>query len=142
LRERLEQLWKDRSRFIIELDELRGEKHRARSAAANRLNEALEGSVRIELAYQGDRDAFVEKLTGLRTGARADALRRMIVRQDFTPSRFVEAVRDRKLTETFGIAEGQAAALERGLAEENLLELELAELPDRVELLLDISLGE
>lgn len=141
LRQRLADLEKERARLVIELDALRGEKHRARSGAAERLNESLEGSVRIELTYQGEREAFVERLTNLRTGARADAVRRMVERDDFTPSRFVQIVRERKLTETFGVAEGQAAALERGLGEDTLLEVEIVELPDRVELLLDVSLG-
>jgi PHP family Zn ribbon phosphoesterase len=142
LQQRLADLQKERARLIINLDDLRGEKHRARSGAAERLNESLEGSVKIELTYQGERGAFVERLAGLRTGARADALRRVVEKDDFTPSRFVQMVRERKLLEAFGLPEGQAAAIERGLSDDTLLELEITELPDRVELLLDVSLGE
>jgi hypothetical protein len=142
LQQSLANVEKERLALVIQLDDLRGEKHRARSGAATRLNESLEGSVRVELTYQGDRAAFVERLTSLRTGTRADALRRMVEREDFTPSRFGKALRDRTLTNVFGVAEGQASTLERGLGEETLLELEIAELPDRVELLLDVSFGD
>jgi hypothetical protein len=57
------------------------------------------------------------------------------------PLRFAQMVRERRLVEAFGLPEGQAAVIERGLSEDTLLELEIAELPDRVEVFLDVSLG-
>lgn len=142
LRQRLESLRAERSTLVIELESTRGEKHRARSSAADRLNEALDGSVRIDLDYQGERESFIERVVGMRTGARGDAIRRLVEAPDFTPARFAQLVRDRRLAKDAGVPEGQASTLERGLAEGDLLELEVEELPDRVELLLDVALGE
>jgi hypothetical protein len=45
LRERLETLHSERSRLIVELDDARGKKHRARGRAAKPLNDALKGNV-------------------------------------------------------------------------------------------------
>jgi ABC-type enterochelin transport system ATPase subunit len=65
----------------------------------------------------------------------------MVTHPDFTPAAFVSSVRSRDLAQQLGLPAGQANAIERALGEETLLELELADLPDRVELKLDVALG-
>lgn len=142
LRVRLSTARDERSRLLIELADVRGDKHRARARATDRLNEMLAGNVSIELTYQAERDAFVDRLAGLKSGARGAALRRMVEDPSFGPADFATHVREATLSGQYGLPGGQATALEKALAEDVLLELEVAELPDRVELLLDIALGE
>ncbi|MDQ3647624.1 MAG: hypothetical protein M3433_03380 [Actinomycetota bacterium] len=142
LRLRLSAARDERSRLLVDLADVRGDKHRARVRAADRLNETLAGNVSIELTYQGERDAFVGRLAALKSGARGDALRRMVEDPSFGPADFANHARGGTLTGQYGLPAGQATALERAFTEDVLLDLEVAELPDRVQLLLDVSLGE
>ena len=142
LRERLASSERERAALLVELNDVRGEKHRARQRATDRLNEALAGSLVVTLTFQGARDEFLGQLASLKSGARTDALRRMVLDSTFTPAAFAEHVRDGSLSGTWGMPAGQASAVERALGEERLLDLEVAELPDQVELLLDVSIGE
>jgi PHP family Zn ribbon phosphoesterase len=142
LRKRLKANREERASLLIELNDVRGEKHRARQRATDRLNGALAGSLVVKLVHQGDRDVFLRQLAALKSGARMDNLRRMIAEESFTPTEFAERVRGGSLAEHWGMPAGQASALERALGEVQLLDLEIAEMPDRVELLLDISIGE
>lgn len=129
-----------RERMLIELQDARGAKHRVRSKAAQRLNQALQGNVRVELTYQGDREAFVERLAALKSGARADALRSLVEAPDFTPAQFAGRARERTLTGFLELAAGPANALERALDERTIQELEVDELPDGVQLSLDVAI--
>ena len=140
LHERLTAARDARARLLVELNEARGEKHRVRQRAADRLNHALAGNVLVELTYQGAREDFIGRLAALKSGARADALRRMTTDSTFTPTEFAARARARTLGSAWNLPAGQATALERSLDEETLLALETAELTDEVELLLDVSL--
>jgi ABC-type Mn2+/Zn2+ transport system ATPase subunit len=132
----------ERIRLLIDLADVRGDKHRARARAADRLNGALAGNVLIELTYQGERDGFVRRLSALKSGARGDALRRMVDDPSFSPTDFAGYVRSGNLGGQYKLPAGQATALERSFDEEVLLDLEVSELPDSVQLLLDVGLGE
>lgn len=141
LRDRLRKAREERERLLVDLNDARGDKHRIRSRAAQRLNEALDGNLLVEVTYQGDRGAFVDRLVELRSGARVEALKRMVNNPSFIPAEFAAHVRRRALGGKYDLPAGQASQLERALGEETLLDLELAELPDRVELKLDTGLG-
>lgn len=141
LRQRVVEARSDRERLLIELSEVRGEKHRARRRAADRLNEALAGSVLVELTYQGDREGFLQRLAALKSGARTDSLRRMVEDPTFSVSDFARHAREGTLSGHYGLPAGQANALERTVDEQILQELEVIDLPDRVQLLLDVGLG-
>ncbi|HEY5194228.1 MAG TPA: hypothetical protein VIJ39_10210 [Solirubrobacteraceae bacterium] len=142
LRRRLEVARAERAALLVELNDVRGAKHRTRQGAAERLNEVLAGSLVVKLTPQASRDGFVRSLTELRSGARSETLKRMVDEETFTPTAFVERIRATSLSAAWKVPAGQAAALERALSEDALLRMEIAELPDEVELLLDISIGE
>lgn len=139
-RRELEQLRAERARLLIELNDVRAEKHRTRARAAARLNESLAGTVLVELQHQGEREAFLERLQKLKTGARIDQLRRTVEHADFSPVDFARRVREASLTAGYGLPAGQASALERSLDERTLLELEATELLDSVTVSLDIGM--
>ena len=141
LRARLEEARSERAALLVDLTEVRGEKHRVRRRAADRLNEALEGNVLVEIEHQGIREPLVERLAAYKTKTRLEALRDLVGNKSFSPAAFAAATRERSLADSFGMPAGQAGNLERALDEEALLELELADLPDRVVVSLDIAVG-
>jgi hypothetical protein len=141
LSERLEGALAERTKLLIDLDDVRGAKHRLRLSAAKRLTDSTDGNVNVELAYRADRDGFVEQLTALKTGARADSLRRMVEAPDFSPASFADRVREHTLRGQWGLPDGQATLLERAVSESALLRLDTAELCDRVSIGLDVGLA-
>jgi len=136
---RLEEARRARSGLLIELLDVRGEKHRVRERAALGLNEASGGAVRVQLEFRGDRREFLAKLRALKTGARNDSLERMVMDSVFSPSELARLVRERQLSGHWGLPAGQASLLERTVDEETLLRLEVSELPDLVTLELDVG---
>lgn len=139
LQARLKEARDARSKLLIELIDARGEKHRTRQRAAQSLKNASGGAVSVELEFQGDRQRFLAGLRALKTGARNEGLGRMVMDSTFSPTELGRLVRARQLTGHWSLPDGQAALLERSVDEETLLRLELAELPDRVTLALDVG---
>ncbi len=139
LQARLKEARQARSRLLIELLDARGEKHRVRERAAQSLNDASGGAVRVALEFQGDRQGFLMQLRALKTGARNEGLERMVMDSAFSPSELGRLTRERQLSGHWSLPDGQASLLERSLDEETLLLLERAELPDRVTLALDVG---
>lgn len=142
MQERLALSQTERAELLVELSATRGDKHRVRQRAIDRLNDALAGSLVVKLTYQGERDPFLSKLTALKSGARANTLQQMVSDPSFTPTDFVHHVRAGALSQKWNMPPAQAATIERALTEDTLLQLETAELSDGVELLLDVSVGE
>ncbi len=132
---------RDRARSLLELEDARGAKHRARLEAANRMTAATDGSVRIQLEFATDRSELLSRLLALKTGARTENLRRMVEDPGFSPREFARHVRERTLSGRYGLPDGQASLLERQLDEETLLDLEMVELNDRVSVALDVGSG-
>jgi PHP family Zn ribbon phosphoesterase len=141
LQERLSAAYVSRAELLVELADARGEKHRVRQRATERLNKSLAGSLRVELTYQAERDAFLARLSSLKTGTRANVLQALVNDPTFSPSEFVRHLREGTLVGAWGTPPGQAATLERALGEETLIELEALELSDGVELLLDVNVA-
>lgn len=136
---RLEEAIADRTRLLVELDDVRGAKHRLRLRAAEKLTDATGRSVSVELSHRADRVEFVDHVAGLKTGVRTDALRRMVEATDFSPAVFAQHVRERTLQGKWNLPDGQAAVLERSLTEEALLRLDTIELCDQVSIGLDVG---
>jgi len=128
-----------RSQAIKELEDLRAKKYRIRDAAAEQLTSATDHDVRVRVDYQGDRSKLLESLRRRRTGVRGAALETMVGHSEFTPAELVRRIRERRLSGSFGLPDGQAAALERELTEADLLTLEIAELCDEATVELDIG---
>jgi len=129
----------ERSQAIRELEDLRARKYRIRDAAAKDLTKATNHDVRVRIDYQGDRSMLLESLRRRKTGVRGTALETMVGHAEFTPAELARRVRDRRLTGSFGLPDGQAAGLERELTEPDLLTLEVAELCDEATVELDLG---
>lgn len=141
LRKAAESARAERARLLIELSDSRSQRYRIREKAASDLNQKLAGTLLVEVTYRGERESFAQRLASLKTGARVDNLKRMVRDPGFTPDAFAAAVRARDVQAKLGLPAGQATAIEKALDEATLLELEVEDLPDRVELKLDIALG-
>lgn len=128
-----------RANAIKELEDLRAHKYRLRAAAAEELTTATDGDVRVRVEYQGDRSKLLDGLRRRKTGVRGAALETMVGHPEFTPAELARRVRNRRLSGSFGLPDGQAAALERELTEADLLTLEVAELCDEATVELDIG---
>lgn len=133
---------KERERLLIEMSDVRAQRYRIRERAAQQLNKKLAGTLLVEVTYRGERESFARRLSELKTGARSENLKRMTAEPNFTPGAFAAAARARDLHAELGLPAGQATAIEKALDEATLLDLEIADLPDRVELKLDIGLGD
>ena len=130
---------KERHEAIQELEGLRAKKYRIRETAGEQLTKATDGDVRVRVEYQGDRSKLLESLRRRKTGVRGAALETMVGHPDFTPAELARRVRERRLSGSFGLPDGQAAALERELMEVDLLTIEVAELCDEATVELDIG---
>lgn len=128
-----------RAQAIKELEDLRAKKYRIRAGAAEQLTRATDGDVRVRVEYQGDRLKLLDALRRRKTGVRGAALETMVGHAQFTPAELARRVRERRLAGSFGLPDGQAAALERELTEADLLTLEVAELCDEATVELDIG---
>jgi len=139
LEERVTSARSERARLLVDLQDSRGDKHRRRVEAAERLTAATGGSVRVQIHYQQDRFAVLAELQSQKTKARADALTRMVEDPQFSPAAFAQKVRSRTLTSAYALPDGQAGLLERTLSEDVLLDLETTELCDGITVELDVG---
>lgn len=139
--ERLDAARRARDAALIELQELRGRKHRVRNEAAGELTAATAQDVRVAVEYQADRSRAVEALRRLKTGVRNATIEALVADRDFTPAEFARRVRERRLAGSFGLPDGQAASLERALGEEELMSFEIVELCDQATVELDVGLA-
>jgi len=128
-----------RDAALVDLQEVRGRKHRLRAEAARELTAATAEDVRVKVEYQADRSKVLEALRRLKTGVRNTAIETMVADPGFTPADFAQRVRERRLTGSFGLPDGQASALERSLDENDLLAFEILELCDEATVELDVG---
>lgn len=128
-----------RDAALVELQELRGRKHRLRAEAARDLTAATAEDVRVRVDYQADRSRVLESVRRLKTGARNAAIETMVDDPGFTPAELARRVRERRLMGSFGLPDGQASALERSLGEDELLAFEILELCDEATVELDVG---
>ncbi|MEJ7894501.1 MAG: TrlF family AAA-like ATPase [Solirubrobacteraceae bacterium] len=138
-RQRVLQARAARRGSIAELADLRARRFRARDAAAEQLTRATDGDVRVRVRYQADRSGLLDSLRRRKTGVRNAALEAMISHPDFTPAELARRVRERQVTGSFGLPDGQAATLERELTEDDLLAIEIEDLCDEATVELDVG---
>ncbi|MEJ7657525.1 MAG: TrlF family AAA-like ATPase [Thermoleophilaceae bacterium] len=138
-RERVAEVRAQRDAALVDLQELRGRKYRLRAEAARELTAATAEDVRVKVNYQADRSRVLEALRRLKTGVRNAAIETMVADPSFSPADFARRVREGQLSGSFGLPNGQASLLERGLGEEELLTFEILELCDEATVELDVG---
>jgi predicted ATPase len=123
-----------RRKLLRRLRENRRDQFLLRNELAAGLNEALVGSVRIDVEFLGDRDSTLEHLLELKSGVRREALKRIVEHDDFTPERLGETLGKgaEATAATFDITEGQASTLISKTSIAHRLQLEELLIPERV----------
>ena len=131
----------DRNKMLIALIENRAEQFRVRDNIIERLNETLNGTVTVALEFQGEKEAFIERLKLLKSKAPEDQLTRIIETEGFSPVEFAKHVKEgaEKLAERFGISSARAQALCKVISEEELFNIEVFNIPTKA--IIKLNLG-
>ncbi|MDO9028359.1 MAG: ATPase, partial [Candidatus Roizmanbacteria bacterium] len=137
----LNRLIDERYKRFIGLAENRSEQFRIRDGIIKKLNERLNGAIKIDLEYQGRKDAFIERLRFLKSKAREDQLSRIIETEGFSPIEFAKFVKEgaEKLAERFGISSTTAQYLCKAITEEELFDIEVFHIPTNA--IIKLNLG-
>ena len=134
-------LTKGRTKLLSELAENRRKQFQARNQLATDLTDSLDGAVRIEVDFQGQRDELAEELASLKTKTNRETLRSLAEHDDCTPETLGEAMLDGpdKLRKEFGLTAAQAAGLVNRTDTEQKLRIQEFAIPDRVTIEFNIA---
>ncbi len=137
----LNRLMDERNKTVIRLSENRSEQFRIREVIIKKLNERLNGAIKIDLEYQGRKDAFIERLKLLKSKAREDQLSRIIETEGFSPIEFAKFVKEgaERLAERFEITPGTAQYLCKAITEEELFDIEVFHIPTNAVIKLNLG---
>ena len=137
----LNRLTDDQNKSLIGLAENRSEQFRIREGIIKKLNERLNGIIKIDLEYQGRKDDFIERLKLLKSKAREDQLNRIIETEGFSPIEFAKFVKEgaEKLAERFRISPAAAQCLCRAITEEELFDIEVFHIPTNAVIKLNLG---
>jgi hypothetical protein len=137
----VEELKKQRAVLLQRLIESRRQQFSVRDQVARDLSIRLSGIMRINVSFEGEREALVDKLLEYRTGARREALRAMVSADDFTVLKFCQALRAGQdaLQRDLGITGGTAESLYKGTPSEDIYELETFRIPDST--MIELNIG-
>ena len=136
----IDELYSQRKKLLLELNEARTQRSAALHKSVKRLNKKLEDKVRVTLKPEGDRQGFVDFLTGCNLDGVGSKRLAWIIEGDFSPASLSDAIRVDAVT-LWGVVQSVATALNR-LTESQLLQLEELSLPDTMEIELNVSHGE
>lgn len=134
LEDDIDELQTEREDLLDQLEENRRSYFQKLDDAATRINDELEGIIRIEITYRGDTAEYQQELSDLKSGARKNQLEDLVNHADFTPRRFAQASREgvSELSNRFGIRESTARNLIDECSEEELFRLECVRIPPSI----------
>ena len=145
-RDELGRLEQDRRDLLRRLRDARREVWRLRSRQAQDITERLEGRVRLDVEYKGQKDAFGERLAAFFQGSGVDrkTIDRLVAGEAVDGEAIAAAVREgpQKLEETFGITSGRAQQICAFLKEDRLFDLEILTPDDAVRVYLKLNEAE
>jgi energy-coupling factor transporter ATP-binding protein EcfA2 len=130
----VERIRSARADLLSKLRDNRRDQFRARDGLAKRLTRQLGGAIRIDVAFQGQRDALLEKLSGFKTKVRADVLKAIADDPKTTPEALGDALitGSAALAGAFPVSDSQAASLCERISLEEKLALQEFRIPDSV----------
>lgn len=108
------------------------------------INKELTGMLKVDVEFEAEKQAFVEYLVELKTGAQRKQLENIVYSEDFTIAHFVDLVQQGAtcLTHHFNISDSTADRIYRAFDEEALLELDAFEIPTRATISLNTGTPE
>lgn len=135
-------LMEKRKILLQELKDKRAEIFRKqREICNNRINSALEGILKVEIEFEGNKDEFLSILQNFRTGAQKGQLEKIIDSKNFTVMEFTKALRkgNNELIAQFGITESAAESLYKNITEDSIYELETYQIPTKTTIFLNVG---
>ena len=140
----IDELRTQRKKLLLELSEARTERSTAMQKSVKRLNRKLRDKVRLKLQNEGVRKPLLDFANGCNLDGVGAKRLAWLQEGDFSPANLATTIREgeNRLTQTdWGITPFVAQALTH-LSEQKLLELEELELPDTMEIELNVTHGE
>lgn len=143
LEEDVEKLVEDRQELLDQLEENRRTYFQELDDAATLINDDLEGIIRVDVTYRGDRAEYEEELSDLKSGARKNQLEELVNHPEFTPRRFVRAARKGadELSDRLEIRESTARNLVEECSSEDLFRLESIQIPSSITIEFNVGTG-
>ena len=139
----IEELYKQRKKLLLELDQQTSARASAMQKSVKRLNRKLDEKVRLSLKSEGNRQPLVDFLSACNLEGVGPKRLVWVLEGDFSPSNLATTIRqgDADLIADFGITDTVVRALRR-LPEHKLLELEEFAIPDTMAIELNVTHGE
>jgi energy-coupling factor transporter ATP-binding protein EcfA2 len=132
---------KERDELLSSLGENRRLQFRAREQLAADLTSTLDGAVRVAVIFQGERRAFLETLTALKTKTRVEVLSTITDDGKKTPDAFGRALLAGAdvVSKEFALSQAQATALVERIPLAEKLALQELRIPDKITVELNVS---
>jgi hypothetical protein len=126
----------ERREKVARLREVRRQVFAVRDTMAGELTKRLAGSVQVTVEAQGNREDARRFFEGLRSGMHKTRIRTLVDRPDFSPAEFASLCREgsEKLAHKYGLSPNDATSLIGKLGSDGVDQLEVLELPDKVEI--------
>lgn len=139
----IDELYSQRKKLLLELDQHTSARATSILKSVKRLTRKLEQKVRLTLQPEGNRQAFVDFLSGCSLEGVGPKRLAWVLDGDFSPSNLAATIRqgETELAQNFGVTGTVITALTR-LPEIKLLELEELQLPDTMAIELNVTHGE
>ena len=112
-----------------------------REICNNKINSVLEGILKVEIEFEGNKDEFLGLLQNFRTGAQKGQLEKIIYSNNFTVMEFTKALRKGKdeLITQFEITESAAESLYKNITEDSIYDLETYQIPTKTTISLNVG---
>jgi ABC-type lipoprotein export system ATPase subunit len=139
----IDELYNQRKKLLLELDQQTSTRASSMLKSVNRLNRKLDQKVRLSLQPEGNRQELVNFLSGCNLEGVGPKRLAWVLEGNFSPANLATTIRqgEAELTLSFGIPESVIRALTR-LTDQKLLELEELQLPDKMNIELNVTHGE
>jgi hypothetical protein len=139
--QRRQQLERKRQKLLHKRDASKRALSALDKKAAETVNRLLDQRVHVSLKREANYTAFIDKVKSLRKNFRTDFLERLCATEDFALADFVKQVRNGKqaLQERYQLTDKQAESLAANIDPAALLEIEELDLPDVVNIELNVA---
>lgn len=137
-----DELLEKRKGLLQELKDKRSEVFRKQKEISdNKINSVLEGILKVEIEFEGNKDEFLALLQNFKTGAQRGQLEKMIANNGFTVYEFSKALRKGKdeLIKQFEMSEAAAESLYKNIPEESIYDIETYQMPTKTTISLNVS---
>lgn len=134
-----------RNALLQDLNNKRSEIYRKqKEICTSRINDALEGILKVDLEFEGHKDEFFNRLQNFKTGAQRGQLEKIVKSNNFTVMEFCKALRKGKedLIAQFGVSDAAAECLYKNIPENAIYDIEIFQIPTKTTISLNVGAKE